>query len=120
MTGTVQQQIDAATSQVTPVGGTLARAAVHANGAKAPKATRKRLKRIDRALRRIIRTLQKGLRKRTVEPDVGFRLLDLARAAQAATRAALGGGPAVAPNGGLAVPRPLSASRALRPRPPLP
>jgi YVTN family beta-propeller protein len=115
----LEQQLENATGQVTPTIGTLATDRVHAN-AKPPAAARKRLKRIDRALAKFIKVLQKGLRKRTIQRDIGFRLLDLARTAQAATQAALGGKAVVTPSNGLLTPLPLSASRAARPRPPLP
>jgi uncharacterized repeat protein (TIGR01451 family) len=115
----LQQQLNNAASQITPGIGALVADRIHTN-ARPPAATRKRLKRIDRALAKFIRALQKGLRKKAVQRDVGLRLLDLARAAQAATQSALGGKAVVAPKNGLLTPLPLSASRAGRPRPPLP
>src|SRR5581483_3352861 len=59
-------------------------------GVKTSRATRKRLRRVDRALERFIRLVAKGLRRNTLQRDVGWRLLDLARAADQSVHAALG------------------------------
>jgi YVTN family beta-propeller protein len=61
---------------------------------------RRRLKRVNRTLTQFIRLLERGLRRGTIERDLGWRLLDLARATQQSVRAALGqraGGLGVAP-----------------------
>ena len=117
--GLLSQNLASARSQLTPAISALAADTVHTN-AKPPAATRKRLKRINTSLGKFLRTLQKGLKKKTIQRDVGLRLLDLVRAAQSATQAALGGSSVVTPSRSVVVPRPLSVFRSTRPRPPLP
>lgn len=51
---------------------------------------RRRLKRIARALKLFVKAVEKGIRKKTIQRDLGWGLLDLARANQNTVNAALG------------------------------
>jgi YVTN family beta-propeller protein len=74
--------------------------------------SRKRLKRANRALTQFVQALERGLRRHTIQRDLGWRLLDLARATQTQVRAALAGKPraAAAVRPALVGPRPLPPS----------
>jgi YVTN family beta-propeller protein len=75
--------------------------------------TRKRQKRARRRLARLIRLVKQGIRRGTVQRDVGWRLLDLARATHRVLGRAKGASPAVAIGAA-------AAPRRARPDPPPP